>query len=326
MDSSLNWMSSWSATLKPTEHQVEAFLGGPAMAVVEPPTTMVDALEELPTGTPEIFLAYIQRDINCLSEENLSVRLQSLQKLERVLVKQIDTWVNLMGVIWRHWLVNGNLQSLGGLQWHHLDSLATDIVDAVVDALLKPYIFPSLVARLGSEDLDGVAHLPEIMRPDPEQKPTEIAQPVEDSEEVRLQLGHFVASLLSRCSPTQIYSYIDEATGLIRAAAMDPFHEVKALACETMISFCYNHTEMLLHFALPLARSLTSCLTHNHAKLRIAGLRAVTACLWCGVPWPSRFGFRFGPRRMTRKGSVKLIPPVLQFRFLLIASVFHGLM
>lgn len=73
MDSSLNWMSSWSATLKPTEHQavaprnirrhrrkpstvadpspeVEAFLGGPAMAVVEPPTTMVDALEELPTG------------------------------------------------------------------------------------------------------------------------------------------------------------------------------------------------------------------------------------------------------------------------------------
>ena len=31
------------------------------------------------------------------------------------------------------------------------------------------------------QDLDGVAHLPEIMRPDPEQKPTEIAQPVEDT-------------------------------------------------------------------------------------------------------------------------------------------------
>ena len=29
-----------------------------------------------------------------------------------------------------------------------------------------------------------------------------------------------------------------EATGLIRAAAMDPFHEVKALACETMVAFC----------------------------------------------------------------------------------------
>ena len=45
-------------------------------------------------------------------------------------------------------------------------------------AAALPYIFPSLVARLGSEDLDGVAHLPEVMRPDPEQKPTELAQPV----------------------------------------------------------------------------------------------------------------------------------------------------
>ncbi|CAJ1330260.1 unnamed protein product, partial [Effrenium voratum] len=151
-----------------------------------------------------------------------------------------------------------------------------------------PYIFPSLVARLGSEDLDGVAHLPEVMRPDPEQKPMEIAQPVEDSEEVRLQLGRFVAALLGRCSPTQVYSYVDEATGLIRAAAMDPFHEVKALACETMVAFCCNHTEMLLHFALPMARSLTSCLTHNHAKIRMAALRAITACLFCGV-WKHNF-------------------------------------
>lgn len=291
MDSSLNWMSGW-AKLKTEQEQLRPAEVEPAMAVVEPPTTMVDALEELPTGTPEIFLAYIQRDINCLAEESLSVRLTSLQKLQRLLVQQVE-------------------------------SLATDIIDAVMDALLKPllkrmkdrsekcrecavkilrslventsdlsaalpYIFPSLVGRLGSEDLDGVAHLPEIMRPDPEQKPTEIAQPVEESEEVRLQLGHFVAALLLRCSPTQIYAYIDEATGLIRAQAMDPFHEVKALACETMISFCSNHTEMLLHFALPLARSLTSSLTHNHAKIRIAALRAVTACLWCGV-WKHNF-------------------------------------
>ncbi|CAJ1393893.1 unnamed protein product [Effrenium voratum] len=248
---------------------------GGEMAVEEPPVTMVDAFEELPTGLSE-----------------LSVRRQSLQKLERVLVQQVD-------------------------------SLATDIIDAVMDALLKPllkrlkdrsekcrelavqilrslventsdlaaalpYIFPSLVARLGSEDLDGVAHLPEVMRPDPEQKPMEIAQPVEDSEEVRLQLGRFVAALLGRCSPTQVYSYVDEATGLIRAAAMDPFHEVKALACETMVAFCCNHTEMLLHFALPMARSLTSCLTHNHAKIRMAALRAITACLFCGV-WKHNF-------------------------------------
>eukprot|EP00440_Ansanella_granifera_P075129 gb/GFBE01081535.1/.p1 GENE.gb/GFBE01081535.1/~~gb/GFBE01081535.1/.p1 ORF type:complete len:1342 (+),score=336.29 gb/GFBE01081535.1/:1-4026(+) len=296
LDSSLHWMQSWSASLK-TEQQdfgATALAGadGAAMSMVEPPTTLIDAVEELPTGTPETFLAYLQRDVNCLAEDSLSVRLQSIQKLERILVQQAD-------------------------------GLSTDIVDAVCDALLKPllkrmkdksekcrelavkilqslventsdlaatlpYVFPTLVARLGCEDLDGVAHLPEVMRPDPEQKPLELARPVEESEEVRLCLGRFVASLLSRCSPTQVYSYVDECTGLIRAQAMDPYHEVKALACETMVAFCYNHREMLLHFALPLARSLTSCLTHNHAKIRIAAMRAVTACLFCGV-WKHNF-------------------------------------
>ena len=39
------------------------------------------------------------------------------------------------------------------------------------DHASRPMVFP--------QDLDGVAHLPEVMRPDPEQKPMEIAQPVE---------------------------------------------------------------------------------------------------------------------------------------------------
>jgi len=262
------------------------------MRLTEPPATLIDAMEEIPSGTPETFLAYLQRDINCLGEDIQSVRLQSLQKLEGVLVRRID-------------------------------KLSTDVIDAVADALLKPllkrlkdksekcrevsikvlrslvenasdlsamlpYVFPTLVARLGCEDLDGIAHLPEVARPDPEQKPTEIARPVEESEEVRKALAHFVASLLARCNQTQIYSYVDEATGVLRAQAMDPFHEVKALACETMIAFCHNHTEMLLHFTEPLGRSLTSCLTHNHAKLRIAGLRALIAVLHCGT-WKHNF-------------------------------------
>mmetsp|Transcript_52749 Transcript_52749/g.112873 ORF Transcript_52749/g.112873 Transcript_52749/m.112873 type:complete len:1279 (-) Transcript_52749:88-3924(-) len=294
LDSSLNWMSSWSTTLKKQDDigNLPGADDAGSIRMMEPPATLIDAVDEIPTETPETFLAYLQRDINCLGEDQLGVRLQSLQKMERLLVKRID-------------------------------NLSTDIVDAAADATLKPllkrmkdksekcrelavkilrslvenssdlsvmlpYIFPTLVARLGCEDLDGIAHLPEAMRPDPEQKPTEIARPVEDSEEVRLELGHFVAMLLARCNQGQIYSYIDEATGLLRAQAMDPFHEVKALACETMISFCHNHTEMLLHFAEPMGRSLTSCLTHNHAKIRIAALRAIVAVFYCGV-WKHNF-------------------------------------
>lgn len=286
-DPTLQWMKGWSTEASPDARDGPAKGEEDPLRMTEPPATLMDIREDIPSDTPETFLAYMQRDINCLGEDALGVRLQSLQKLERVLVRRID-------------------------------DLSTDIVDAVLDALLKPllkrfkdksekcrelavkvmrslienaselsaalpYVFSTLVARLGSEDLDGVAHLPEVARPDPEQKPVEIVRPVEESEEVRLELGRLVASLLPRCNQMQVYSYVDEATGLLRAQAMDPFHEVKALACETMMSFCHNHTEMLLHFSEPLGRSLTSCMTHNHAKIRILALRALTAVLYCGI-------------------------------------------
>lgn len=287
LDASLQWLVGTPAGGYPAANDVTNDLGTSGqMKLLQPPSTLIDAMDTIPTETPEIFLAYLQRDINCLGEDNLGVRLQSLQKLERVLVQNVD-------------------------------NLSTDIIDAVADAFTKPllkrmkdksekcreltarilksivenasdlgpllaYIFPTLVARLGCEDLDGVAHLPEIMRPDPEQKPTEIARPVEESEEVRLELAYFVRTFLLRCNTSQVYSYVDEATGLLRAQCMDPFHEVKAYACESLISFCHNHSELLLHFTEPLGRSLTSCLTHNHARIRILGLRAVTAVFRCG--------------------------------------------
>jgi len=288
LDASLKWMHSWNASIK-TATDVPGVTGETVgtFEQTEPPSTLLDVLEDIPSETPETFLAYIQRDVNCLGEDCQGVRLQSLLKLERVLVYRID-------------------------------SLSTDVIDASLDALLKPllkrakdksekcrelsirilrslvdscsdlsaalaYVFPVLVSRLGCEDLDGVAHLPEVMRPAPEQKPTEITRPVEDSEEVRLELAFFVKSLLGRCNQTQILCYIDEATGLLRAQAMDMYQEVKAVALETLISFCYNHTEMLLHFAEPLGRSLCSCLMHQHARIRIKALQALTAVLFCGV-------------------------------------------
>lgn len=289
VDPAVRWIQQWSAGILPnegmgvtSEQDVEGQL-----KQMEPPTTLIDAIDELPTDSPATFLAYLQRDINCLGEESLCVRLQSLQKLERVLVQHIDNLsTDLVDVVAENTL-KPLLKRLKDKS-EKCRELAAKILRALIMnvselSFMLPYVFPTLVARLGSEDLDGVAHLPEAMRPNPEQKPVELSRPVEESEEVRLELARFVAALLSRCTQHQVYAWIDEATGLIRAQAMDPFHEVKLLSCETMIAFCHNHTEMLLHFAEPLGRSLTSCLTHNHAKIRIAGLRALTAVLWCGV-------------------------------------------
>jgi len=299
LDQSLQWMQAWGGSSVKRKDQVgdpqDAVLeeGQPSMTdmellrMSEPPSTLMDILGDIPMDTPETFLAYLQRDINCLSEESLGVRQQSLVKLEKVLVQQVDNLpVDIIDAVADALLkpllkrVKDKSEKCRELSVRILRSLVENTSDL---ASMLPYVFPILVMRLGAEDIEGVAHLPEVMRPAPEQKPTEIARPCEESEEVRLELAHFVSSLLRRCNQAQIYSYVDEATGLIRAGVMDPFHEVKNHSCETMTAFCYNHHEMLLHFAEPMGRSLTSCLTHNHAKLRIAALRALTAVLNCGV-------------------------------------------
>eukprot|EP00746_Dinoflagellata_sp_MGD_P148996 gnl/MRDRNA2_/MRDRNA2_81112_c0_seq1.p1 gnl/MRDRNA2_/MRDRNA2_81112_c0~~gnl/MRDRNA2_/MRDRNA2_81112_c0_seq1.p1 ORF type:complete len:1338 (-),score=253.26 gnl/MRDRNA2_/MRDRNA2_81112_c0_seq1:78-4091(-) len=295
LDSSLKWMQSWSASIRvdkslsPRDRKGTnaADVEEDPLALQETPLTLIDGLDDIPKDTPDTFIAHLQRDINCLAEDAVIVRQQSLQKLHKVLVT-------------------------------HIDTLSTDLVDAALDALLKPllkrmkdksekcrelsiiilrtllentsevgtsmpYVFPSLVGRLGCEDLDGVAHLPEVARPAPEQKPTQILKPVEDSEEVRLELAKLVRSFFMRCNQAQILSYIDEATGILRGQNMDPFPAVKMMALETMASFCYNHSEMLLHFTEPMGRSLTSCLTHQHAKLRIQALKTLIAVMWCGL-------------------------------------------
>jgi hypothetical protein len=58
---------------------------------------------------------------------------------------------------------------------------------------------------------------------------------------------------------------------------------VKAIACENMELLCYNHHEMLLYFAQDLGRSLTSCLVHQHSKIKFLALRALTAVFKAGV-------------------------------------------
>eukprot|EP00439_Symbiodinium_sp_Y106_P048235 s3544_g6.t1 len=158
LDSTLNWMRDWSTGLV-VGQQKDSDFGACAMAgidltVAAPPTTILDTREELPTGTPETFLAYIQRDINCLSEDTMNVRLQSLQKLERILVRQGD-------ILATDVVDADKSEKCRELAVKILRSLVENTSDL---AAALPYVFPTLVSRLGCEDLDGVAHLPEAGR------------------------------------------------------------------------------------------------------------------------------------------------------------------
>ncbi|KAF4677200.1 hypothetical protein FOL47_002763 [Perkinsus chesapeaki] len=146
-----------------------------------------------------------------------------------------------------------------------------------------PYLISNLVRRLNCGDLDGVLGVPEKMRPLPEQRPQQMAHAEgrEACEEVREQIAELVIRLLGRVSgkPTVLIQSIDEIVSLVRGLMLDDFGKIKMLGCKACEMLSDAHAPLLLHFGEAMARSASSCLTHNHMQVRIAGLRAVTACL-----------------------------------------------
>ncbi|XP_022590878.2 uncharacterized protein LOC34618800 [Cyclospora cayetanensis] len=150
-----------------------------------------------------------------------------------------------------------------------------------VDSHLRN-VLRALVPRFGSEDIDGVAHLPPIMRPAPEYKPLQLT-PVEKSEDVRQELLQVLLAVLDRSSDESAWNYLDMVTGLLRAGAMDLCPTIKLVALQAIAEFCDRHQHMLLHFTEPLSRSILSCLVHQHAKIRMGALRTLTHVLRCGL-------------------------------------------
>jgi len=64
---------------------------------------------------------------------------------------------------------------------------------------------------------------------------------------------------------------------------MDPSGAVVKEGCEAMAKFCEGAADMLLHFAVSMGRAVFTAITHKHAKVRIAGIKALNAVLYCGV-------------------------------------------
>jgi len=146
-----------------------------------------------------------------------------------------------------------------------------------------PYLMPILVERLNAEDLEGVEGLPDVMKPPVVQKPQVMTELVETSEEVRLVLAEIVTVIVSETVFDCLRAYIDVFVNVIRALCMDPYGAVITEGCNAMIEFCNNGSDQLLHFAENMARSLFTAFTNKHAKVRIAGLKALHQVLYCGI-------------------------------------------
>lgn len=64
---------------------------------------------------------------------------------------------------------------------------------------------------------------------------------------------------------------------------MDPAPEVQKSACEVLEQFCKGFKMILLHYTEQMARAVLLPLVSKKSKIRIAGLKCLTAILWCGL-------------------------------------------
>ncbi|KYF44591.1 HEAT repeat-containing protein [Toxoplasma gondii ARI] len=236
------------------------------------------------TGDREHLQSFLRRQANILADDrSVLSRLLALQKLKACFLHQecppyaydllLTTAAGPLMDMLSHWS-----ETCRELAAEISSSMAKHV--SAVDGLLRVAI-PIAVMRFGSQDVEGVAHLPEVMRPPPGQKPTQLI-PVESSEEVRGAMLKFVSALVERCSDDAIWENMDGIVSILRACAMDQCAAIQVAACAHICNFCDHHHDGLFHFTEALARSLFSCLVHPHSKVRLHGLKAISAVMKCG--------------------------------------------
>ncbi|CDW81095.1 UNKNOWN [Stylonychia lemnae] len=146
-----------------------------------------------------------------------------------------------------------------------------------------PYILPILVERLNAENLEGTEGLPDVMKPPITQKPQVMVAQTETSEEVRVVLAEIVTVIVSQTVFDCLRAYVDQLVNIVRALCMDPFGDVIIEGCNAMSELAQNGTDQLLHFSENMGRSLFTSFVSKHAKVRMAGIKALYQVFFCGV-------------------------------------------
>lgn len=104
-----------------------------------------------------------------------------------------------------------------------------------------PYVFAVLTERSNCHDLEGILHLPEVMRPPPDQKPKMLIRLVEPAEELRLQLVDLLSVVVACNEGDALHEFLEDIVNILQAFCMDPFGEVQRCACRCLSDFCRNN-------------------------------------------------------------------------------------
>ncbi|EDV28055.1 uncharacterized protein TRIADDRAFT_53253 [Trichoplax adhaerens] len=205
----------------------------------------------------------LQRDINCLEDDDRSTRKRAIEKISSETVGRRDQ------------LNQDELQ---------------DLFKAIIKPLLKRFSDPvekcrQLSIKLTSSFLSKVKNYGDIL---PYLIPcvrSRLATPeiVEPSEEIRLQLMKLLLNLCNWCSSNDLAVYLDDYVAIIQRCIVDPFPDAKKESCNCIIAYAnLIPSEKFQLQSESLIKPLTVSLAHQHSKVRIVCLKAIGVTLQKG--------------------------------------------
>ena len=106
--------------------------------------------------------------------------------------------------------------------------------------------------------------------------------PPEKSEAVRVQIAEIMTIILGNTLFDCLRPYIDNLVNICKALCMDPYGEVIIEGTRAIAELSRAGGDQLIHFCDPMGRSLFTSFVHKHAKVSMAGLRALFDVLCTG--------------------------------------------
>ncbi|XP_074630792.1 dynein axonemal assembly factor 5-like [Acropora palmata] len=204
--------------------------------------------------TLEALLQSLQRDINCLSDENRGTRKRALEKIRKeVFSRKPHFPAALLQVAFTEILKPAlklfadPTEKCRELSVQLVSEFAKQVTDL---SQFLPYIIPTIVQRLGQPEL------------------------VEPCEELRLYTVELLYSVAEICGE-KLGVYIDDLIKILQRTLVDPFHDVRKESCRFTNILAATCPEQFYFQASSLVNSLLKSLTHQHSKVRVSGIQTL---------------------------------------------------
>ncbi|GBG80246.1 hypothetical protein CBR_g30611 [Chara braunii] len=218
----------------------------------------------------DLFVQSIQRDINCLTDQDRRTRFRALEKLSRRLTfdrgsAASEPLPELVTVVWVEVVLPAVVRVIGDEVEKCRELAIRVIVDvskclSQVDATLAA-IAPKIQTRIGCV-------------------PT-----IEPSEELRLQMVTLLGDeLLRKCSPGPIAEVAESIIKVLCQSLADPFHEIRKATCRAVAVLAQRAPTVAKNGAGTLLKALLPSTRHQHSRVRLASLQAIDAVVRCGLP------------------------------------------